>query len=240
MIIPAIDIRGGNCVRLYKGDFEQETIFPVDPVELAKKYQADGAQILHVVDLDAAKSGSLENRDVIRDLVEAVDMDVQVGGGVRDAASAAFLLAMGVHRVVIGSLAMKQPDVIVELLNRYGPSRVCVALDVRPNGTDYKLTAEGWLEDVPTKLETLLDFYVKYGIEHVLITDISRDGAMTGPNVGLYQSIVDEYPTIKLQASGGVRSVEDLRELKAAGAAAAIVGKALLVGAITMPAEFAC
>jgi phosphoribosylformimino-5-aminoimidazole carboxamide ribotide isomerase len=240
MIIPAIDIRGGKVVRLLKGDFDSETAFSFDPIELAKQYEADGAFLLHIVDLDAARDGSSGNRELILEMVNAIKIPVQVGGGVRDASTAGQLLTSGVHRVVIGSIAMKQPDVVVELLQRYGADRVCVALDVRPDGKDYRLTAEGWLESISTPLNKLLDFYAKYNIEHILMTDVSRDGAMSGPNIELYRTVAAAYPSIKLQASGGVRSAEDLCELLAAGAHAAIVGKALLIGAVSLREELEC
>jgi phosphoribosylformimino-5-aminoimidazole carboxamide ribotide isomerase len=241
MIIPAIDIRGGKVVRLLKGDFDSETAFSFDPIELAKQYEADGAFLLHIVDLDAARDGSPGNRELILQMVNAIKIPAQVGGGIRDASTAGQLLTSGVHRVVIGSIAMKQPDVVLELLERYGTDRICVALDVRPHGNDdYRLTAQGWLESVSTPLNKLLDFYVKYNIEHILMTDVSRDGAMSGPNIELYRTVAAAYPSIKLQASGGVRSVEDLRELRAAGAHAAIVGKALLIGAVSLHEELEC
>lgn len=240
MIIPAIDIRGGKVVRLLMGDFNSETVFSLDPVELAKQYEADGATLLHIVDLDAARDGSSLNRELILQMVDAINIPAQVGGGVRDASDAAQLLTAGVHRVVVGSVAMKQPDVVVELLQRYGADRICIALDVRPDQDSYRLTAAGWLETISTPLNKLLDFYVKYDIVHVLMTDVSRDGAMSGPNIELYRQVAAEFPSIKLQASGGVRSAEDLVDLKAAGAHAAIVGKALLIGAVSLLSESEC
>lgn len=239
-IIPAIDIRGGKCVRLLMGDFQQETVFQEDPVELAKKYASSGAQCLHIVDLDAARDGSWENRELIMRMVEAVDIPVQLGGGIRNPTMAAELLSLGVHRAILGSLAMKQPDVSVELIQRHGPDRICAALDVRPTENGYQLAASGWLETVPTTLRKLLDFYTQYNLLHVLVTDVSRDGAMKGPNVALYADLMERYPNIKLQASGGVRSNEDVCELKRAGASAAIVGKALLIGAIDLSEQLGC
>lgn len=234
MIIPAIDIRDGRCVRLLHGDFNAETVYPAEPVELARQYEADGAKLLHIVDLDAAKDGSTGNRDTILSMVSALNIPVQLGGGIRDLLTAEDLLSAGIQRVVLGSVAMKRPEVAINLVSRFGVDRVCVALDVRPVDGLYEMAASGWTEPVSTKLADLLDHYADSGVVHVLMTDISRDGAMTGPNTDLYRSIAAEYPSIKLQASGGVRSMEDVREVCEAGAAAAIVGKALLTGAILL------
>lgn len=234
MIIPAIDIRGGRCVRLLHGDFDAETVYPADPVELATQYEADGAKLLHIVDLDAAKDASTGNRATILAMASAVNIPVQLGGGIRDLLIAEELLSAGIQRVVLGSVAMKRPEVAINLASRFGVDRVCVALDVRPVAGAYEMAASGWTERITTKLSDLLDHYADSGIVHVLMTDISRDGAMTGPNTDLYRSIAEEYPSIKLQASGGVRSIADVREVCEAGAAAAIVGKALLTGAIRL------
>ena len=224
-------------MRLLQGDFGAETVYDRDPVELIEKYVSSGAELIHIVDLDAAQTGRAGNRSLILKMAAASASPVQVGGGIRSAADAAELLDSGIHRVVLGSVAMKQPDVVIDLVNVHGAERICVALDVRPEGDEYRPVANGWLSAVPTSLKSLLDFYVKYGVEHVLITDVSRDGAMSGPNVELYRQIVADYPQILLQASGGVSSQADIDDLRRAGAAGAIVGRALLEGTVTLEGD---
>ena len=233
-VIPAIDLRGGRCVRLFQGDFDQETEYDTDPVAVAKRFAELGCQTLHLVDLDGALTGRQANRAIATRMVNETGFDIQTGGGIRDDNAVENLLADGVTRCVIGSIAVEQPAVVGEWLSRFGPERIVLALDVRI-GADGEpmLSTQGWTEDSDQSLWSCVDNYLDSGIRHVLCTDIGRDGALTGPSVDLYAEFVDRYPSLHLQASGGVRDISDLETLRTTGAASAISGRALLDGRIT-------
>lgn len=234
-LIPAIDLIQGQCVRLYKGQFDEQTVYDKDPVSLARNYEAMGFSNLHVVDLDGARSGRQENENVIRNIIDASTLGVQLGGGIRDEASVERWLDAGVARVVIGSLAVINPQKVTGWLARYGPDKIVLALDVSMDANGAPLVAtHAWTRSGDMTLWQCLDLYSPAGLRHVLCTDISRDGAMTGPNVQLYDQLVDAYPRIQLQASGGVRTIGDLKALRDIGAPAAISGRALLDGRITI------
>jgi phosphoribosylformimino-5-aminoimidazole carboxamide ribotide isomerase len=231
-LIPAIDLRDGRCVRLFKGDFEQETRYPVDPVALAAQYRELGAEWLHVVDLDGAKSGSPVNLPLIERMRAAAGVDVQYGGGIRTSASLQQALRV-VTRAVVGSLAVTDPVTVTEWFTKHGPERLVLALDVRLDDGTPMVATHGWTRASALTLAAAIDRYVAVGLRHVLCTDIDRDGALTGPNVDLYRDCAARWPEIEFQASGGVRNVADLAALAAAGAAAAVSGKALLEGRLT-------
>lgn len=230
ILMPAIDLRDGRCVRLYKGDFAQETRYPVDPVELAARYAELGARWLHVVDLDGAKRGEPVNLPLIDRMRAASGVDVQLGGGVRSREALEQTLGLA-SRVVIGSLAVSQPEVVAGWLREFGGERLTLALDVRLDATGTPMIAtHGWTQASTLSLADAIDRYAAAGLRHVLCTDIDRDGALTGPNAELYRDCAARWPTIAFQASGGVRDVDDLRALTSAGVAATVSGKALLEG----------
>jgi phosphoribosylformimino-5-aminoimidazole carboxamide ribotide isomerase len=230
LLIPAIDLRGGRCVRLLKGDFAAETRYDVDPVELAAHYRARGARWLHVVDLDGAKNGEPVNFALIARLRAAAGLEVQLGGGIRTRAHLEQALAVA-SRVVIGSLAVHEPKLVASWLTEFGPQRVTLALDVRVDNHGLPLLAtHGWTRTSDTSLAAAIDRYTAAGLAHVLCTDIDRDGALTGPNTALYRDCVTRWPSIAFQASGGVRDARDLAALAATGVAATVSGKALLEG----------
>jgi phosphoribosylformimino-5-aminoimidazole carboxamide ribotide isomerase len=232
-LIPAIDLRGGRCVRLLKGDFEQETRYAVDPVALAEQYASLGARWLHVVDLDGAKRGQPVNLPLIRRMQEAAGISVQLGGGIRTRAS--LELALGVaERAVVGSLAVSDPDLVASWLTEFGPERLTLALDVRltEDGTPL-IATHGWTRASSLTLAAAIERFAAAGLKHVLCTDIDRDGALSGPNVELYRECAARWPSIAFQASGGVRGAADLAALAEAGAAATVSGKALLEGRLT-------
>ncbi len=233
-IIPAIDLRDGQCVRLYQGDFEQQTNYPQEPVELAQQYESMGFKSLHIVDLDGARSGRQQNQDIIREIVESSKLAVQLGGGIRTESQIESWFDCGLARVVIGSLAIAEPARVRDWLAAYGPERIVLALDVNvtPAGVPHVAT-HGWRQAEDMTLWRSLEDYKPAGVKHVLCTDISRDGAMTGPNLGLYKDLIGRYPDILLQASGGVRHIDDLEALLKIGAQSAISGRALLDGKIT-------
>lgn len=233
LLIPSIDVRGGHCVRLFKGDFSAETIYASSPLEVAQDYASRGARWLHLVDLDGARDGELTNRTALIQMAGVAGLSVQVGGGVRQRAIVDELLSLGVARVVVGSAAVEQPDEVASWLRDYGPERVCLAFDVRLDSTGLpQLQTRGWREATAVSLFEAVERFEQHGLRHVLCTDIDRDGALAGPNVELYRQCVVRFPTIAWQASGGVRNSADLQALHDAGAAAAISGKALLEGHI--------
>ncbi len=227
-LIPAIDIRNGGCVRLLRGEFNQETRYELDPRELARDYRRAGAQWLHIVDLDGAANGERGNTGLITEIANAADLSIQLGGGIRSEQSLIEALDCA-DRVVIGSLAVTQPDAVAEWLSRFGPDRIVLGLDVRidVDGTAF-VTTHGWTEASDVTLDAAIGRYRVAGLRHVLCTDVERDGALSGPNVELYRSLQENWPEIALQASAGVREAKDLEQLAAIGVSAAISGKALL------------
>jgi phosphoribosylformimino-5-aminoimidazole carboxamide ribotide isomerase len=228
-LIPAIDLRAGYCVRLLHGDFSAETRYPADPDTLLRKYRAAGADWLHVVDLDGARDGSLDNRAIIVELAARKSINLQVGGGLRNTAALAQMLDAGVSRAVVGSAAISQVEQVQAWLAHFGAERLTLAFDVSiDDGGTPRVMTHGWQRQSEYSLWNALDNYSACAPKHVLCTDVGRDGALTGPNVELYREAVRRYPQIEWQASGGIRNAHDLRALCDAGAAAAISGKAML------------
>lgn len=233
-VIPAIDLKGGRCVRLLKGDFERVTEYEVTPLDLASRYAALGADWIHCVDLDGARDGGAGNLHLLGALAEALPGRIQAGGGIRALDQARGLLALGAGRVVAGSVAAEDPGAACEWLAALGPERLVLALDVAwPEGSEPVLRSRGWTRDTGRVLWDALARYAAAGLAHVLCTEVSRDGAMTGPALALYERCVRRFPGIAFQASGGVRDAADLGALAATGVASAIVGRALLEGRIT-------
>jgi len=228
-LIPAIDLRAGHCVRLLHGDFAAETRYGTDPLALLEKYRGLGADWLHIVDLDGAKDGSLGNRASIERLAAQKAVKLQVGGGLRNTAAVTQMLDMGVGRVVIGSAAITHVEQVLTWLEHFGPERMTLAFDVRLDETGMpQVQTHGWQRQSALSLWSAMANFTGSQLEHVLCTDVGRDGALTGPNVALYREAVRRHPHIQWQASGGVRDARDLHALSDAGAAAAISGKALL------------
>lgn len=233
-VIPAIDLHGGKCVRLYQGDFSRTTEYSDDPVGVARSFGGLGTTDLHIVDLDGAQTGAQANREIVAAILGETTLTIQLGGGIRDRQAVADWLDAGVARCVIGSLAVTDPDAVKSWLASFGGDRLVIALDVRFDGHGVPLvTTHGWTRASDTTVYESLGEYVAAGVRHVLCTDVSRDGAMSGPNVELYRRILERFPALRLQASGGVRDVGDLRALRDHGIPAAITGRALLDGRIT-------
>jgi phosphoribosylformimino-5-aminoimidazole carboxamide ribotide isomerase len=232
-LIPAIDLKDGGCVRLFQGRFDAVTEYPADPVALALRYAGLGARWVHCVDLDGARDGAAGNLETIRRISAELPGRLQVGGGIRDRAAAQRLLDAGVGRVVIGSVAAEDPPAVIRWLGELGPERLVLALDVSCEADEPMLVSRGWTERSEFTLWQALDRYGAAGARHVLCTDVSRDGAFTGPAVDLYRECAARFPSMCFQASGGVRHVADLESLAASGAGAAIVGRALLEGRIS-------
>jgi phosphoribosylformimino-5-aminoimidazole carboxamide ribotide isomerase len=231
LLIPAIDLRGGHCVRLRQGDFSAETRYPHSPLQLLQRYRDLGAPWLHLVDLDGARDGTRANHALIAALAAEPGIALQVGGGVRTRSAVAELLALGVARVVVGSAAVEEPDEVSSWFGEFGPERICLALDIRHDAAgNPMLRTRGWQSSGDCSLWECIERYHEAGLVHVLCTDVERDGARGGPNMLLYQQAVQRRPELRWQASGGIASVADLHALAATGVAAAISGTALLEG----------
>lgn len=228
-LLPSIDLRDGQCVRLLHGDFDAETRYDITPQALHSRYRALGAQWLHCVDLDGARDGQLANRD----LIEAMAADglprLQVGGGVRSREIVEDLLQAGIGRVIVGSAAIETPADVARWIEVFGPERIGLAIDVRLDADSVpRVQTRGWQQSTSATLWDTVQQFLSSGLRHVLCTDIARDGALQGPNLGLYADCVRRFPAIEWQASGGVRDAQDLEALAEVGVAQAISGKALL------------
>lgn len=233
-VYPAIDIRNGRVVRLRQGDYAQETRYADDPLAIAERYAAAGATWLHLVDLDAARDGGYSIGTLLTRIGISTGLRVQTGGGVRTVDDVARLLDAGASRVVVGSLAVKQPQAVAGWLPRFGADRLTIALDSREVDGRWTLPTEGWTRDDGVDLFDLVDLYATAGLRHLLCTDIGRDGMLAGPNLSLYAALVARAPSLQVQASGGARSVDDVRAALDAGCAGIVLGKALLEGRFTV------
>lgn len=235
-LVPSIDLRNGRVVRLHQGVFAAETRYPLTPAQLYAHYAAAGAQRVHVVDLDGARDGVAGNEQVLQSLAALGRLRIQAGGGVRRRADVERLLDAGVERVVAGSVAIESPDEFADWITRFGADRIIAALDVRlADGDVPRLASHGWQRESTQSLWDAVEGLAGAGLRHVLCTDIARDGAMAGPNVGLYGECVARFPALAWQASGGVRDAADLHALAAIGIAAAISGRALVEDRIPQP-----
>lgn len=241
MIIPAIDLIEGQVVRLYQGDYNQKTTFNLSPLAQLQSYQEQGADLLHIVDLTGAKDPMKRQTQLIASLVQGLDTPIQVGGGVRTEAQLSELLEIGVSRVVIGSLAVKEPELVKSWFVKYGSNAICLALDVNINEQGDKIVAvSGWQSGGGKTLESLVAEFTEVGLKHALVTDISRDGTLKGANTELYQEISTAYPEINWQASGGIATLADVQAVKESGANGIIIGKALLINQFTVEEAISC
>tara|TARA_B100000315_G_C14494351_1_gene549179 strand:- start:358 stop:1071 length:714 start_codon:yes stop_codon:yes gene_type:complete len=227
-IIPAIDLRNGNCVRLYQGDYGIETIFSDDPVEMAMEWQSLGALRLHIVDLDGAATGKLQNLNIINEIANAVLIPVQVGGGIRQMETIEELLKVGVDRVILGTTAVEDAELVKDACRRFGQS-IIISLDAR----DGYLATHGWLKETELKTVEFVRSVLELGVRRFIYTDISRDGTLTEPNFSAIFEVVDatRFPVV---ASGGISSLTHLKVLKQLGVDGAIVGKALYTKQINL------
>lgn len=234
IVYPAIDLRDGVCVRLMHGRFDQVTRYDDDPAARLADFAEAGAQWAHIVDLDGAEAGRAVQHALIGDLARAVDIRIQSGGGVRTEADVQALLDAGVDRVVVGSLAVSAPDMVAAWFDRFGPDRLTLALDVKADGDRWIPALKGWTQAAETDLWSALDRYPLGTARHLLVTDVGRDGALTGPNLDLLAEIVRRRPDLAVQASGGVSAVADLAAARAVGCTGTIIGRALYEGRFTV------
>ena len=229
-LIPAIDIIGGQCVRLTKGDYDQKTVYRNSPAEVAKEFEQIGFKRLHVVDLDGAKSKHIVNEQVLKAITAETNLVVDFGGGIKTDADIEKAFSAGASMVTIGSIAVTDPDRFMGWLEKYGASRIILGADVR-NG---KISINGWKEDSGEALLPFMKKYIDAGVRNVLCTEISKDGTLAGPAIDLYKEMMATYPELHLIASGGVSSIDDIKALEAAGIPAVIFGKAIYEGKINL------
>lgn len=234
IVYPAIDLRAGVCVRLMHGRFDAVTRYDDKPAARLAAFAAAGATWAHIVDLDGAEAGRAVQHELIGQLSAAIDIRIQSGGGVRSADDVQRLLDAGVSRVVVGSLAVSNPDAVSGWLERFGVDRITLAIDVKADGDRYVPALKGWTEAADVDLWAALDRYPPGAARHLLVTDVGRDGALTGPNLDLLAEIHQRRPDFWLQASGGVADLSDLTAARSVGASGAIVGRALYEGRFTL------
>jgi len=227
-IIPAIDLKGGKCVRLYQGDYSKETVFSVDPVATALKWQEQGASRLHLVDLDGAAAGEVRNTQAIEDIVKNTNLEVELGGGIRRADVVEQLITLGVKRVILGTVAVEQIELTRRIINRFGEA-IVVGIDAR----DSYVTTHGWMKLSTMTVLELSQAMAAIGARRIIYTDVKRDGTLTEPN---YDTTAELVNTLKIPvvASGGISSIEHIRKLAALGAEGVIIGKALYTGDIDL------
>ena len=228
-VIPAIDLRLGLCVRLFQGDYQQETVFSDEPVSVALAWQEQGAPRLHLVDLDGAAGGVPVNLEVITSIIHNLTIPVQIGGGIRDLATAESLLSAGADRVVIGTAAVENPSLVEDLCQKHGSQRVVIAVDAK----DGLVAIKGWLESTEVKAQDLVEQMASLGVRRILYTDISRDGTLTEPNFEANADLV-RTTDMAVLASGGIATLDHVRRLVDTGAEGAILGRALYTEAFSL------
>jgi len=229
-IIPAIDIIDGKCVRLTQGDYAQKIVYNESPLDVAKEFEAQGIKRLHLVDLDGAKSKHIVNHTVLKEITSNTSLQVDFGGGIKTDEDIRLAFENGAHQITAGSIAIKSPETVLKWLEQFGAGKIILGADVK----DETIAVNGWQEKSSMNLFDFLESYVIHGIQYVICTDISKDGMMKGPAFELYKKILDRFPELKLIASGGVSSVEDLGRLTELGLYGVIVGKAIYEGRIDL------
>lgn len=231
-IIPAIDIRGGNCVRLFQGDYARETVYGTDPAAQAKAWQDAGAEIIHLVDLDGAKAGHPVNLEAIEAICKNVTVPCELGGGIRTVEDAGKVLDLGISRVILGTVACDDPKLAETFISQFGTEKIVVGIDAK----DGKVATRGWIETSTTDAFELARKLYLFGVSRIIYTDIATDGALCGPNLKSVANLCDLIPECNVIASGGVSSAKDIADLNALGKSnleGAIVGKALYDGRVT-------
>lgn len=239
ILYPAIDLLDGRVVRLLKGEFDAVTNYGDDPAAVAERFKAAGSDWVHVVDLAGARDGQRRQTPAIK-AVSSAGIKVQSGGGIRGRVDIEALLEAGVDRLVVGSLAISEPDTVQSWMREYGAERFNLAFDVRFLNGAYRPAIKGWTDVLTVTLEDVIAAYDESAIRHAMATDIGRDGDLSGPNTELYRDLVARYPDIEWQASGGIASLEDIASLKRTGVAGAITGRALYEGAFTLEEALSC
>jgi phosphoribosylformimino-5-aminoimidazole carboxamide ribotide isomerase len=230
IIIPAIDLIDGKCVRLTKGEYDTKKVYSDNPLEMAKRFEESGFQRLHLVDLDGAKAGKVVNLSVLHRICSNTSLKVDFGGGIKSDEDLEKVMNAGADQVTIGSLAVKAPEKVMEWITEYGAEQIILGADVK----ERMIAVSGWLETSNLDLFDFIDSYYQLGIRHVLCTDISKDGMLQGPAFDLYTEMIKKYSDLQLIASGGVSGIEDVKQLKANGIPSVVIGKAIYEGRIDL------
>jgi phosphoribosylformimino-5-aminoimidazole carboxamide ribotide isomerase len=229
-LIPAIDIINGKCVRLTQGDYDSVKVYNENPLEIAKQFEDAGLTRVHVVDLDGAKAGAVRNWKVLESIASRTGLDIDFGGGIKTEKDVSIVLESGAKWATIGSIAVKDEELFVEWIDKFGSSSFILGADVK----DEKIAISGWLETTDIGIYDFIRKYMKHGLKQIFCTDVKKDGLLQGPSVKLYKNIITEFPSLHLIASGGVSSLKDLEDLAAIGCNAAIVGKAIYENRISL------
>lgn len=240
MIIPAIDLIDGSVVRLYQGDYSKRTDYQEQPIDILHRYADAGSDLLHIVDLTGAKDPSKRQLTLIQRLSSTQRMMIQTGGGIRSKDDVEQLLENGVSRVVVGSVAVKQPETVVDWIREFGADAVVLALDVNIENDIAMVATHGWQQNSGVALTPLLAEFEREGAKHLLCTDISKDGTLNGTNVDLYATLKREFPNIHVQASGGIGALDDIQALKPTKVDSVILGRSLLEGKFTLEEAIEC
>ncbi|BDA79745.1 1-(5-phosphoribosyl)-5-[(5-phosphoribosylamino) methylideneamino] imidazole-4-carboxamide isomerase [Leptospira kobayashii] len=236
-IIPAIDLLDNEAVRLTQGDYSQKTVYSSHPEEMAISFEKDGGKLLHIVDLNAAKTGQSKNEVAIRNIRSSCNMKLELGGGIRSLESMLFFDDLGIDRFILGTIAVEKPEVVREGISRFGVDRIVVGVDAK----DGYVRTKGWETNSGITSVKFLEQMYEVGVRHIIFTDISKDGMMLGPNFGIYKEFLDQFSDLKLIASGGVSSLSDLKELSRITEGklyGAITGKAVYEGKINLKETF--
>ena len=228
IIFPAIDLYDKKAVRLFKGDYQNMTVYSENPIEIARDFEECGATHIHMVDLEGAKDGTTPNIDIVKQVANETNLFVEIGGGIRDMATVEKYLSAGVDRVILGTAAVTNADFLKEAVTRYG-DKIAVGADVK----DGFIAIKGWIEKSEITLEDFLSNMQSIGVSYIICTDISKDGAMRGTNLELYQSLSQKY-SMNITASGGVSTLDDVKKLREMNLYGAIIGKAYYIGAINL------
>lgn len=240
IIIPALDLIDGQIVRLHQGNYDKQTNYQFDPIIKFQEYINDGAEYLHLVDLTGAKDPNKRQIDLIEKIIKETNAKVQVGGGIRNEEEIKALFDIGASRVVIGSMAVKERQMVKDWFHKYGADKFVLALDVNIVDNKNYIAISGWQENSGVLLEDLIDEYLKVGLQHILCTDISKDGTLSGSNVALYQDLIKKYPNLNIQSSGGIGNLDDIKAIKQTGVFGIIVGRALLEGKVNLKEAIKC
>jgi phosphoribosylformimino-5-aminoimidazole carboxamide ribotide isomerase len=229
-LIPAIDIINGKCVRLTQGDYDSVKVYNETPLEIAKQFEDAGLTRVHVVDLDGAKAGAVRNWKVLESIASRTGLVIDFGGGIKTEKDVSIVLDSGAKWATIGSIAVKDEELFVDWIDKFGATSFILGADVK----DEKIAISGWQETTNIWIYDFIRKYLKYGLKQIFCTDVKKDGLLQGPSVKLYKGIINEFPSLHLIASGGVSSLKDLEELAAIGCNAAIVGKAIYENRISL------
>lgn len=230
MILPAIDLIGGRCVRLSQGDYEQKKQYDASPLEMVEAYSRHGLQRIHVVDLDGAKASHPENLDVLRQIASVPGVEIEWGGGIKSTEALEQVFEAGARYAVVGSVAARQPELFETWLQEFGPERMVLGADVKGG----RVSVNGWQEEVNLSIDQLIDRFLPLGLNQVICTEISRDGMLQGPATNLYVRLQEKYPMVDITVSGGISSCADIDELRQLGLRKVIVGKAIYEGRIKL------